>query len=394
MKTISILGSTGSIGTQVLDIVSRLPERLKVVGLAAHRNVQLLAEQVRKYRPSVVSIGTEENAARLREILKRTSNLERPTSYPDIVWGQEGLTRVAAMPEAQTAVISVAGAIGLAPTIEAIKTGKEIALASKEVLVAAGSLVTKLVEDHGVRMLPIDSEHSALFQCLDGEDPKSVRRLILTASGGAFRDHPVEALKTATVEQALAHPNWTMGRKITIDSATLMNKCLEIIEARWLFGVDAERIEVVIHPQSIVHSMVEFEDASVIAQLGVPDMRLPIQYALLYPGRPDTGLPRLDITACGRLNFREPDLERYPALSLAYEALERGGTMPAVMNAANEAAVGLFLEKAIGFPDIYGLTRKTMESHSVIQEPTLDQIIEADAWARREAAAAAEDCIA
>lgn len=394
MKTISILGSTGSIGTQVLDIVSRLPERLKVVGLAAHRNVELLAEQVRKYRPSLVSIGTEEDAARLKEILKRTSNLERPTSYPDIVWGPEGLTRVVTMPEAQTAVISVAGAIGLAPTIEAIKTGKEIALASKEVLVAAGSLVTKLVEEHGVRMLPIDSEHSALFQCLDGEDPKSVRRLILTASGGAFRDHPVEALKTATVEQALAHPNWTMGRKITIDSATLMNKCLEIIEARWLFGVDAERIEVVIHPQSIVHSMVEFEDASVIAQLGVPDMRLPIQYALLYPGRPDTGLPRLDITACGRLDFREPDLERYPALSLAYEALERGGTMPAVMNAANEAAVGLFLEKAIGFPDIYGLTRKTMESHSVIQEPTLDQIIEADAWARREAAAAAEDCIA
>ncbi|MBP6963786.1 MAG: 1-deoxy-D-xylulose-5-phosphate reductoisomerase [Armatimonadetes bacterium] len=394
MKTISILGSTGSIGTQVLDIVSRLPERLKVVGLAAHRNVELLAEQVRKYRPSLVSIGTEENAARLREILKRTSNLERPTSYPDIVWGQEGLTRVAAMPEAQTAVISVAGAIGLAPTIEAIKAGKEIALASKEVLVAAGSLVTKLVEEHGVRMLPIDSEHSALFQCLDGEDPKSVRRLILTASGGAFRDHPVEALRTATIEQALAHPNWTMGRKITIDSATLMNKCLEIIEARWLFGVDAERIEVVIHPQSIVHSMVEFEDASVIAQLGVPDMRLPIQYALLYPERPDTGLPRLDITACGRLDFREPDLERYPALSLAYEALERGGTMPAVMNAANEAAVGLFLEKAIGFLDICGLTRKTMESHSVVQEPTLDQIIEADAWARREAAAAAEDCIA
>lgn len=298
------------------------------------------------------------------------------------------------MPEAQTAVISVAGAIGLAPTIEAIKAGKEIALASKEVLVAAGSLVTKLVEEHGVRMLPIDSEHSALFQCLNGEDPKTVRRLILTASGGAFRDAPVEALRTATVEQALAHPNWTMGRKITIDSATLMNKCLEIIEARWLFGVEAERIEVVIHPQSIVHSMVEFEDASTIAQLGVPDMRLPIQYALLYPERPDTGLPRLDITACGRLDFREPDLERYPALSLAYEALEKGGTVPAVMNAANEVAVGLFLERRIGFLDICGITRKIMESHSVVPDPSLEQILDADTWAREAAATIAEDHIA
>lgn len=394
MKTISILGSTGSIGTQVLDIVSRLPERLKVVGLAAHRNVELLAEQVREYQPSVVSIGTEEDAARLKaELERRTSNVQRPKSNPEIVWGQEGLARVATMPEAQTAVISVAGAIGLAPTIEAIKAGKEIALASKEVLVAAGSLVTKLIEEHGVRMLPIDSEHSALFQCLNGEDPKTVHRLILTASGGAFRDAPVEVLRTATVEQALAHPNWTMGRKITIDSATLMNKCLEIIEARWLFGVEAERIEVVIHPQSIVHSMVEFEDASTIAQLGVPDMRLPIQYALLYPERPDTGLPRLDITACGRLDFREPDLERYPALSLAYEALARGGTMPAVMNAANEVAVGLFLERRIGFLDIYGITRKVMESHSAIHDPNLDQILAADAWAREEAAAV-EDNVA
>ncbi len=398
MKTISILGSTGSIGTQVLDIVSRLPERLKVVGLAAHRNVELLAEQVMQCQPSVVSIGTEEDAARLKaELEHRASNIERPTSsiqHPtssiEIVWGQEGLTRVATMPEAQTAVISVAGAIGLAPTIEAIKAGKEIALASKEVLVAAGSLVTKLVEEHGVRMLPIDSEHSALFQCLNGEDPKTVRRLILTASGGAFRDTPVEALATATVEQALAHPNWTMGRKITIDSATLMNKCLEVIEARWLFGVEADRIEVVIHPQSIVHSMVEFEDASTIAQLGVPDMRLPIQYALLYPERPDTGLPRLDITACGRLDFREPDPERYPALGLAYEALGHGGTMPAVMNAANEAAVGMFLERKIGFLDIYGITRKTMASHRVVPDPSLDQILEADAWAREAAAALAE----
>jgi 1-deoxy-D-xylulose-5-phosphate reductoisomerase len=289
------------------------------------------------------------------------------------------------MPEAETVVVAVAGAIGLAPTIEAIKAGKEIALASKEVLVAAGSLVTMLAEKRGVRILPIDSEHSALLQCLNGEDPKTVRRLILTASGGAFRDSPIEALRTATVEQALAHPNWTMGRKITIDSATLMNKCLEVIEARWLFGVEPEQIEVVIHPQSVVHSMIEFDDGSVIAQLGVPDMRLPIQYALLYPERPDTGLPRLDITGCGRLDFREPDPERYPALRLAYEALEHGGTMPAVMNAANEAAVGLFLERRIGFLDICGITKKIMGSHSVVRDPNLEQILEADTWARGKA---------
>lgn len=384
MKTISILGSTGSIGTQVLDIVSRLPERLKVVGLAAHRNVELLAEQVLQYHPSVVSIGTEEDARRLRtELEHRTSNVQQRTSNVEIVWGHEGLTRVATVAEAQTVVVSVAGAIGLAPTIEAIKAGKEIALASKEVLVAAGSLVTRLADEHGVRLLPIDSEHSALLQCLNGEDPKTIRRLILTASGGAFRDCPVESLRTATIEQALAHPNWTMGRKITIDSATLMNKCLEIIEAHWLFGVEPQEIEVVIHPQSIVHSMVEFDDGSTIAQLGVPDMRLPIQYALLYPERPETGLPRLDITQCGRLDFREPDLERYPALSLAYEALGRGGTMPAVMNAANEVAVGLFLDGRIDFLDICGITKKVMENHSPVTDPNLDQILEADAWARR-----------
>ena len=243
MKTISILGSTGSIGTQALDIVSRLPERLKVVGLAAHRNFELLAEQVLQYQPSVVSIGTEEDASRLRmELEHRTpdqvrGNVQRPTSNPEIAWGAEGLRRIATMTEAQTVVVSVAGAIGLAPTIEAIKAGKEIALASKEVLVAAGNLVTKLAEERGVRILPIDSEHSAVLQCLNGEDRKTIRRLILTASGGAFRDCPIEALKTATVEQALAHPNWTMGRKITIDSATLMNKCLEIIEARWLLSL-------------------------------------------------------------------------------------------------------------------------------------------------------------
>jgi len=379
MKHIALLGSTGSIGRQVLDVVSRLRNRLKVVSLAAHRNVELLAEQVREFRPALVTIGSEADAERLRELLGDADG-------PQIEWGPSGLERAATLPEVDAVVVSVAGTVGLAPTLAAISAGKDIALASKEVLVAAGSLVTKLVEERGVQLLPIDSEHSAVLQCLRGEDRKTVRKLILTASGGAFKDYPLADLATVTVEQALAHPTWSMGRKITIDSATLMNKVLEIIEARWLFGIEAARIEVVIHPQSIVHSMVEFDDGSVIAQMGMPDMRLPIQYALLYPERIDTGLPRLNIAAQGKLDFTEPDPARYPALGLAYEAIERGGTMPAMMNAANETAVGMFLDGKIGFLDIYRITRKVMDCHSPIQDPDLDQVLEADTWARERAA--------
>ena len=377
MRNIALLGSTGSIGRQVLDVVSRLPEKLRVASLAAHRNVELLAEQIREFRPAIASIGSGDDAERLRELLGDLTSLET-------VWGPEGLKRAATVAEADIVVVAVAGTVGLAPTLEAISAGKDIALASKEVLVAAGSLVTRLVEKNGVRLLPIDSEHSAIFQCLQGEDRGRVRRLVLTASGGAFADYPLESLERVTVEQALAHPTWSMGRKITIDSATLMNKGLEIVEARWLFGVDPSRIEVVIHPQSIVHSMVEFEDGSVLAQMGVPDMRLPVQYALLYPERVDTGLPRLDIAAQGTLTFARPDPARYPALALAYRAAEQGGTLPAVMNAANEAAVGLFLDRRIGFPDIVRIVRQAMDGHKQVQDPDLGQILEADSWARRQ----------
>lgn len=379
MKNLALLGSTGSIGRQVLDVVSRLPDRLKVVSIAANRNVELLADQVRKFEPSVVSVGTEEHARQLSDLL---GNAKPPAIYS----GAKGLETVATHPEADITVIAVAGAVGLAPTIAAILAGKHIALASKEVLVAAGSLVTKLAEEKGIQILPIDSEHSAIFQCLQGQDRSKLRKLILTASGGAFAKYPIEQLQTVSIQEALAHPTWSMGRKITIDSATLMNKGLEIIEARWLFGVDPSRIEVVIHPQSIVHSMVEFEDGSVLAQMGIPDMRLPIQYALLYPERIDTGLPRLDITAQGLLTFERPDPARYPALKLAYRAAEQGGTMPAVMNAANEVAVGLFLEGKIGFLDIERKVRRVMEKHKPIYDPDLAQILEADSWARITAA--------
>jgi 1-deoxy-D-xylulose-5-phosphate reductoisomerase len=378
MKKIALLGSTGSIGTQVLDVVSRLPERLKVVSLAAHRNVELLAEQVRRFRPSVVSVGFEDDLTRLRELVGDLEGIE-------LVRGVDGLSRAATLPEADLVVVAVAGTVGLAPTLEAISAGKDIALASKEVLVAAGSLVTKLAAEKGVQLLPIDSEHSAILQCLRGEDRGKVRRIMLTASGGAFADLPLEALEDVTVEQALAHPTWRMGRKITVDSATLMNKGLEIIEAHWLFGVEASQVEVVIHPQSIVHSMVEFDDGSIIAQLGVPDMRLPIQYALLYPERVDTGLPRLDITAAGILSFARPDRGCYPALDLAYRALEIGGTMPAVMNAANEVAVNLFLERKIGFLDIMETIRRVMDAHKPVGDPDLEDILAADAWARETA---------
>jgi len=378
MRRLSLLGSTGSIGRQTLDVVSRLPNRLKVVSLAARKNVDLLAKQVQEYKPSFVSVDTEYEAGQLRRKLHNQSKVE-------IGWGPEGIKQAAAHPEADITLVAVAGTVGLAPTLAAISAGKDIALASKEVLVAAGNLVTNLIAEKGVRLLPVDSEHSAIFQCLQGHDRSKVRRIILTASGGPFKDMPLEEMKHATVEQALAHPTWTMGRKITIDSATMMNKGLEIVEARWLFGLDPSQIEVVIHPQSIVHSMVEFEDGSVLAQMGMPDMRLPIQYALIYPDRLDTGLPRLEITCQRELTFARPDLARYPALTLAYRAAQRGGTMPAVMNAANEVAVELFLERQIGFLDIVRIVDMVMQEHVTIPQPNLSQILEADSWARKTA---------
>jgi len=373
-KKISVLGSTGSIGTQVLDVAERLPEQIEITALAAYSNIELLAEQAKKFKPKLVSIGKTE----LEDELKRL--IDDPAI--EIASGDDGWYAAATQPSADKVVVSVAGTPGLIPTLAAIDAGKEIALASKEVLVCAGEIVTKRASEKGVKIVPIDSEHSAIFQCLNGEDTKSVYKIYLTASGGAFRNLSIEEMRDVTPEQALAHPTWKMGKKVTIDSATLMNKGLEIIEARWLFGVDAKNIDVIIHPQSIIHSMVMYDDGSVIAQLGLPDMRLPIQYALLYPLRYDSGLPRVDILQVGSLDFRPPDTERFPALRLAREAASIGGTMPAVMNAADEVAVGMFLGRKIGFLDIARLVERVMQSHKAVGHPSLDEIMEADRWAR------------
>ena len=355
-------------------MAARLPEKIEVVALAAHSNVELLAQQARRFRPRLVSIGDESLEPELRRLVG--------SQGIEVVSGDEGWEAVATAPYADKVVVSVAGTPGLMPTLAAIEAGKEIALASKEVLVAAGEIVSERAAEQGVQIVPIDSEHSAIFQCLNGEDPKSVEKIYLTASGGPFRDASNDQMRDVTPEQALAHPTWRMGRKVTIDSATLMNKGLEIIEARWLFGVAPDKIEVVIHPQSIVHSMVRFVDGSIIAQLGLPDMRLPIQYALLYPERYDSGLPRVNMLEVGTLEFGAPDMERFPALRLAYEAARTGGTMPAVMNAADEVAVQLFLDGKIGFLDIARLVERAMEAHPAVTRPALEDILAADAWAR------------
>jgi 1-deoxy-D-xylulose-5-phosphate reductoisomerase len=380
-KKISILGSTGSIGTQMLDVAARLPEMIEIVALAAHSNVELLAEQVWKFKPKLVCVGRTDLEPELRRLLGDVQ--------VEVLSGEEGWLAASTITEADQVVVSVAGTPGLIPTLAAIDAGKEIGLASKEVLVCAGEIVTNKAAERGVKIVPIDSEHSAIFQCLNGEDPNSVEKIYLTASGGPFKNATTEEMSRVTPEQALAHPTWKMGRKVTIDSSTLMNKGLEIIEARWLFGVDAENIEVVVHPQSIIHSMVRFADGSVIAQLGLPDMRLPIQYALLYPLRYDSGLPRVDILQVGSLDFKAPDMGRFPALGLAYEAAKIGGTMPAVMNAADEVAVQMFLDRKIGFLDIARLVERVMASHEAVQHPTLEVILEADAWARNQTTALA-----
>lgn len=376
IKGISILGSTGSIGRQALEVVDMFSDRFTVVGLAAGRNTEVLREQVRKYRPRVVSVSSRDDARRLSE--------EFGPAGPSVLWGPEGMLAVATCPEADTVLTAVTGTAGLLPTVAAIKAGKDIALANKETLVAAGALVTGLAARHGVKILPVDSEHSAVWQCLSGARPGEVGSIILTASGGPFRKQPGD-LARVTVALSLAHPNWNMGRKITIDSATLMNKGLEVIEARWLFGVDYDRIRVVVHPQSIVHSMVEFVDGSVLAQMGLPDMRLPIQYALCYPGRLPNSMPRLDWFSLKDLTFEPPDTSRFPMLDLAYQAGRRGGTAPAVMNAANEVAVECFLDEIISFPSIYRVVEEVLWGHSVIERPELEEILEADREGREKA---------
>lgn len=375
-KRIVILGSTGSIGTQALDIVSRMPERFDVVGLAANGNAQLLAEQANSHGVPCVSIGKETQVAELRALLPGKR----------VLFGVEGMCELAALPECDLVVVAVAGAIGIAPTHAALQAGKDVALASKEVLVAAGEPTMRLAREKGVAILPIDSEHSAIFQCLQaapgGEHGPCIEKVILTASGGPFRTTPREELEHVTPAQALKHPTWSMGALVTIGSATLMNKALETIEAKWLFDVPMSDVEVVIHPQSIVHSMVRYRDGSVLAQLGLPDMRLPIQYALVYPERIDSGLPRMELSSYANLTFEAPDEAKFPSLALARRAVQAGGTMAAVMNAANEASVSLFLEGRLSYPGIIRSIEAVMERHSPC-DPTVDAILDADAWARR-----------
>ncbi len=374
--SISVLGSTGSIGTQVLDVVRRLGgDAVRILGLSAQSNADLLIQQAREFLPEVVCICNDELYESVREGLCGFG--------VRVVAGPAGLEEIASLPQVERVVVSVAGTPGLAPTLRAIEAGKDVALASKEVLVAAGHIVTAAVASRGVRLLPIDSEHSAIFQCLNGEHCTKIERIFLTASGGPFRDASRQELAHVTPDQALAHPTWSMGRKVTVDSATLMNKGLEIIEAKWLFGVAPSRIDVVIHPQSIVHSMVRFCDGSTMAQLGLPDMRLPIQYALLYPERVDSGLPRMDITEIGSLTFHKVSPGRFECLDLAREAAEAGESLCVVMNAADEVAVELFLEHKIGFLDIPRIIREEMETHALVPNPSLDEIYAIDQETRR-----------
>jgi 1-deoxy-D-xylulose-5-phosphate reductoisomerase len=374
VKGLSILGSTGSVGTNVLRVVDAFPDRLRVVALAAGSNVERLAGQVARYRPQAVSVATTE----ARDALARLVDL----SGLRVGVGEEGAVAVATHGDASMVVAAAVGAVGLVPTYRALEAGKDVALANKETLVMAGELMVAESRAHGGRLLPIDSEHCALHQCLDGRGPQEVRRLVLTASGGPFRTRPRETFDRITREEALCHPTWSMGRKITIDSATLMNKGLEVNEARWLFDLPAERVGVMIHPQSVVHSMVEFVDGTVLAQLGVTDMRLPIQYALSHPERWEAAIPGLDFTRAFGLDFDVPDHARFPCLGLAYRALEGGGTLPAVLNAANEEAVGAFLDGRIPFNAIPEQVGETMEARPARPLGALADVLAADAWAR------------
>jgi len=377
MKTIVILGSTGSIGTNTLDIVSRFPDQFRIAGLTAGNNEEMLADQIRRYKPRVVALANEAAAARLRRRCSDTS--------VEILSGQTGLAQVAALPEAELVVSAIVGGAGLVPTLAAIRSGKHIALANKEPMVMAGQLMQEEARRHQVKIFPVDSEHSAIFQSLEGHRIEDVRRLLLTASGGALWTLTQEQLQDVTPEQALQHPNWKMGAKITIDSATLMNKGLEVVEARWLFDIPESRIDVLVHRESIIHSLVEYEDRSMIAQLGLPDMRTPISYAMQYPDRLALDLPSLDLTEVGKLSFCKPDHDRFPCLRLGYESLRIGGTMPAAMNAANEIAVEAFLNGGIKFPAIADIIRQTMDAHQRREVDTIEAALEADRWAREKA---------
>lgn len=377
MKKIAILGSTGSIGTQTLDIVSKNDD-LQVVGIAAGRNIDLLEKQIRQFSPRLAAVGDEKKAQELKLRVQDTDC--------KVVGGMDGLIELAVMEEMEILVTAIVGMIGIRPTVAAICAGKHIALANKETLVTAGHIIMPLAKEHNVKILPVDSEHSAIFQALNGENPKTIGKLLITASGGPFRGKKTEELKNIRVEDALKHPNWAMGQKITIDSATLVNKGLEVMEAKWLFDVDLDRIQVVVQPQSVIHSMIEFKDGSIMAQLGTPDMRLPIQYALYEGERKYLDGERLDFAKLASITFENPDMETFKGLPLAMQASKTGGSMPTVFNAANEKAVALFLNRKIGFLDIYEIIEKAMNEHELILNPTVEEIIniEQDVYKRIE----------
>ena len=377
MRSIALLGSTGSIGVNTLDLVRRFPDRFKIVGMVAGENLKLLAAQIKEFSPRCVAIKNEKDVPRLRKLLgaKRT----------EICWGVNGATNISTAHEVDVVLAAIVGGAGLVPTLQAVQAGKEVALANKEALVMAGEIFVNEAKKANTRLFPVDSEHSAIFQCLQGNRRDEVDKLILTASGGPFLRTPLSRLRHVTISQSLKHPNWKMGRKITIDSATMMNKGLEVVEAHWEFGVEPSRIDVVIHPQSVVHSMVRYQDGTIIAQLGMADMRIPIAYALAYPHRLDGGWRPLEMTDHGELNFLPVDKRRYPALGLAYHALKQGGTMPAVLNAANEIAVDAFLAGKIGFREIHRTVEKTMQGHSPQRARDVEDILEVDRWARERA---------
>lgn len=370
MKKIVLLGSTGSIGTQTLEIV-REQKDIQVAAMAAGKNIALLEQQIREFSPKIAAVWAEEDALALRRNVKDLD--------VKIVSGMEGLLEIAVLPEAEIVVTAIVGMLGIRPAIAAIEAGKDIALANKETLVTAGHIIMPLAAEKGVSILPVDSEHSAVFQSLNGEKENQISRILLTASGGPFRGMKREELVNIQVEDALKHPNWSMGRKITIDSATLVNKGLEVMEAKWLFGVELEQIQVVVHPQSVIHSMVEYEDGAVIAQLGTPDMRLPIQYALYYPNRRSLSGKRLDFQELSSLTFEKPDMETFPGLKMAFQAMKQGGNIPTIYNAANEKAVGLFLERKISFLDIPEIINECMENCKFAEHPNVEKILETEA---------------
>lgn len=373
MKNIAILGSTGSIGTQTLDVI-RYNDDLKLVAISAGSNIILLEEQIREFHPELVAVWSESKAKELRTAVADV------TPAVKVVSGMDGLLQVATIASSDILVTAVVGMIGIRPTIAAIKAGKDIGLANKETLVTAGHIIMPLAAECNVSILPVDSEHSAIFQCLHGERENSIHKILLTASGGPFRGRSKKDLELVTLDQALRHPNWSMGKKITIDSATMVNKGLEVIEAKWLFGVQPEQIQVVVQPQSIIHSMVEFEDGAVMAQLGTPDMRLPIQYALYYPKRVYLDGKRLNFETLSQITFEKPDMDTFLGLKYAYEAINIGGSMPTVLNAANELAVAKFLNKTVRFLEIYDMIRFCMDQHKVIENPSVEEILETEQW--------------